>query len=100
MILIGTDAGKTEQRRQLSGKALETMVAACLDTQGTCPVILLRGAIIKGFVGRLQPYLKTLRILGRWYFQCGQGRHVVKGQLPGFAAVEVLLRAEMSVEQG
>src|SRR5450830_1824502 len=90
LVCIGSDAGKAEQGRQLFGKALETMIAAGLDTQGTGPVILLGSAIIQGFVGGLRSELETMRVLGGRDFQLGQGRHVIEGQVPGLATVEVL----------
>lgn len=93
MVLICTNAGKTQQRRQLSAKALVTVVAASLDTQGTGPVILLGEAIIQCFVPGLQPHLIALGILGRCNLKLSQGRDVIVGQFPGFIGVEVRLGA-------
>ncbi|MNH42213.1 hypothetical protein D3C79_1038690 [compost metagenome] len=47
----------------------------------------------------MQPHLKAPSIDRRWHFQFGQGLHVVQGQFPGFAGVEVLLGSQVAVEQ-
>src|SRR5690606_16485037 len=87
-----------EKHRQAFGEALEAVVATGLDTQCAGPVVGLGVAVVEGFVGCLQPDLETLRILRRRHLQFGQRGDMVRGQFPGFAAVEVLLRTQITVE--
>ncbi len=74
------------------------MIATALNPQGTGLVIGFSVTVVQGFIACLQPHLIPLRVLGRRHFKLGQGLHMIEGQFPGFAAVKVGLRAQITVE--